>query len=67
MDSALTKDLEAFIVHGEVDQAEAFAQRLLNAGAARATVPAYQTEFFIGAQPAESKGPSETLAESDQD
>lgn len=34
---------EAYVVHGEVPQAEAFAARLLAAGVARATVPAMET------------------------
>jgi metallo-beta-lactamase family protein len=34
---------EAYVVHGEVDQAEAFAGRLLKAGIGRATVPAMES------------------------
>jgi metallo-beta-lactamase family protein len=40
---ALGPQTEAYVVHGEVPQAEAFAQRLLAAGIARATVPAMET------------------------
>ncbi|HEX4124650.1 MAG TPA: MBL fold metallo-hydrolase [Tepidisphaeraceae bacterium] len=36
---------EAFVVHGEVPQAEAFAGRLLSAGMGRATVPAPETSL----------------------
>lgn len=34
---------EAYVVHGEVDQAESFAGRLLKAGIGRATVPAIES------------------------
>jgi metallo-beta-lactamase family protein len=40
-----TPATEAFVVHGEVPQAEAFAQRLLAAGMGRATVPAMGTSL----------------------
>jgi metallo-beta-lactamase family protein len=40
---ALSSQTEAYVVHGEVPQAEAFAQRLLGAGVGRATVPAMET------------------------
>jgi metallo-beta-lactamase family protein len=40
---AMSPQTEAFVVHGEVPQAEAFAQRLVAAGIARATVPAMET------------------------
>jgi len=36
---------EAYVVHGEVPQAEAFAGRLINAGASRATIPAMETSL----------------------
>ena len=36
---------EVYVVHGEVPQAEAFAGRVLAAGAARATVPAMETSL----------------------
>jgi metallo-beta-lactamase family protein len=55
---ALGPQTEAYIVHGEVPQAEAFAKRLLGAGIARATVPAMETsvdayEAMSSAQQAE--------------
>ena len=40
---ALGPQTESYIVHGEVPQAQAFAARLLKAGALRATVPAMET------------------------
>jgi len=40
---AIGPQTEAYVVHGEVPQAEAFANRLLAAGAARATVPAMES------------------------
>jgi metallo-beta-lactamase family protein len=36
---------EAYVVHGEVPQAEAFANRLLAAGLARATIPAMESSL----------------------
>jgi metallo-beta-lactamase family protein len=39
----LVPNTQAFVVHGEVDQAEAFAGRLLLAGAGSAVVPAMET------------------------
>ena len=39
----LVSQTEAYVVHGEVDQAEAFAQRLIAAGVGRATVPATES------------------------
>ncbi|HVT87636.1 MAG TPA: MBL fold metallo-hydrolase RNA specificity domain-containing protein, partial [Tepidisphaeraceae bacterium] len=33
----------AFVVHGEIDQAEGFAKRLVENGMGRATVPAWET------------------------
>ena len=42
---AIGPQTEAYVVHGEVPQAEAFAERLLAAGAARATVPAMESSL----------------------
>lgn len=42
---ALGPKTEAYVVHGEVPQAEAFAARLIGAGIARATVPAMETSL----------------------
>src|SRR5205807_1889557 len=39
----LKPETTAYVVHGEVDQAEAFANRLLGAGVGRAIVPAMET------------------------
>ena len=40
---ALSPQTEAYVVHGEVPQAEGFAMRLLQAGVGRATVPSMET------------------------
>jgi metallo-beta-lactamase family protein len=40
---ALSPTTEAYVVHGEVPQAEAFARRLLAKGISRATIPALET------------------------
>ena len=42
---ALTPQTEAYVVHGEVPQAEAFAKRLLAEGVTRATIPAMETSL----------------------
>jgi metallo-beta-lactamase family protein len=57
---------EAFVVHGEVPQAESFAARLINAGMGRATVPALESSVvaFSGAAPA---GANRTPGKTDQD
>jgi metallo-beta-lactamase family protein len=47
----LGKNTQAFVVHGEVDQAEAFAGRLLLAGAGSAMVPAIETSAVVFAPP----------------
>jgi metallo-beta-lactamase family protein len=39
----IRKETQAFVVHGEVDQAEGFAQRLLEAGMGAAIVPALES------------------------
>lgn len=56
---ALGPRTEAYVVHGEVPQAEAFAARLLAAGVARATVPAMETsvDAYSGAAPTPAGGP----------
>jgi metallo-beta-lactamase family protein len=41
----LRKETQAYVVHGEVPQAEGFAQRLLEAGIGAATVPALESSF----------------------
>jgi len=43
----IRKETQAFIVHGEPDQAEGFAQRLLEAGMGSATVPALETSLVV--------------------
>ncbi len=40
---AIGEKTTAFVVHGEADQADAFAQRLIGAGVKQATVPAFST------------------------
>jgi len=55
---ALAPTTEAYVVHGEVPQAEAFARRLLAAGALRATIPAMETSvdaFSVAGSDAESE------------
>jgi len=51
---------EAFVVHGEVEQAETFAARLVAGGIARATVPAMESAVItpgVNAPPAPAKQP----------
>ena len=48
---ALGPQTEAYVVHGEVPQAEAFAKRLLSAGITRATIPAMETSLDAYASP----------------
>ena len=55
---ALSPETQAYVVHGEVAQAEAFARRLLAAGASRATIPAIETSvdaFSVAAPDAKSE------------
>lgn len=40
------KQTSAWIVHGEVDQSEGFAHRLMSAGMGRAAVPAIETSII---------------------
>jgi len=42
----LVKETTAYVVHGEEDQAEGFARRLLEAGIGRANVPAMETSVI---------------------
>lgn len=50
---------EAYVVHGEVPQAEAFAGRLISAGASRATIPAMETSLdaYAASAPLASAAP----------
>jgi len=50
---ALSPQTQAYVVHGEVPQAEAFARRLLRAGVSRVTVPAMETSVDAYTAPAE--------------
>jgi len=43
---ALSKETTAYVVHGEEDQAEGFARKLLQAGMGRANVPAMETSVI---------------------
>ncbi len=43
---ALSSNTSTFVVHGEVDQSEAFAARLLEAGVRSATIPAMDTAMY---------------------
>jgi metallo-beta-lactamase family protein len=55
---ALTPQTEAYVVHGEVPQAEAFAKRLLTANVRRATIPALETSLdAFTAPPSTSNSP----------
>jgi len=51
---ALGAQTHAYVVHGEVPQAEAFARRLLRAGVARATIPAMETSLDAYSVPMEA-------------
>jgi len=46
----LVKQTEAFVVHGEADQAEGFARRLLDAGIGATSVPAMNSSFISSTQ-----------------
>lgn len=46
----LVKETSAYVVHGEEDQAEGFARRLLEAGMGRANVPAMETSVITSVQ-----------------
>ena len=62
----LVPGTEAFVVHGEVPQAETFAARLINSGMGRATVPAMESSVvaFSGVAPA---GANRMPGKTDQD
>jgi metallo-beta-lactamase family protein len=45
----IRKDSQFYIVHGEPDQADVFAERLIQSGVGRATVPAMETTFIADA------------------
>jgi metallo-beta-lactamase family protein len=45
----IRKETQFYIVHGEADQADVFAERLIQNGAGRATVPAMETSFITDA------------------
>src|SRR5206468_1714709 len=51
---ALSPQTRAYVVHGEVPQAEAFADRLIEAGVAGAIVPAMETSIGAFTAPAPS-------------
>ncbi|HTW94918.1 MAG TPA: MBL fold metallo-hydrolase, partial [Tepidisphaeraceae bacterium] len=55
----------AYVVHGEVDQAETFAQRLVAGGVGRAVVPAMESTVidFAAAPAAATKSPAQTHEE----
>jgi metallo-beta-lactamase family protein len=59
---ALSPVTEAYVVHGEVPQAEAFARRLLAAGISRATIPAMETsvDAYSGGSPTQGIEPGQT-------
>src|SRR5262249_19201124 len=56
----LKPQTSAFVVHGEVDQAEGFAARLIEKGMGRATVPAMETSTVLYTRPASAPAPSQT-------
>ena len=47
---ALSPETTAYVVHGEEDQAEGFARRLLQAGMGRSSVPAMETSVITSAE-----------------
>ena len=50
LEPTLAKETTAYVVHGEEDQAEMFARRLLQAGMGRANVPAMETSVITSAE-----------------
>jgi metallo-beta-lactamase family protein len=62
----LVPQTEAFVVHGEIPQAESFAATLIDAGIGRASVPAMETSVvsFSGNVPT---SPPRTPGKTDQD
>ncbi|MEA2708431.1 MAG: metallo-beta-lactamase family protein [Phycisphaerales bacterium] len=65
----LGKDTTAYVVHGEEDQAEGFARRLLHGGIGRANVPAMETSVITSAEglPPPSRRDDERNVRSDGD
>ena len=65
----LAKETTAYVVHGEEDQAEMFARRLLQAGMGRANVPAMETSVITSAEglPPPTKRDDERNVRSDGD
>jgi metallo-beta-lactamase family protein len=65
----LAKETTAYVVHGEADQAEMFARRLLQAGMGCANVPAMETSVITSAEglPPPSKRADERNVRSDGD
>jgi len=62
----LTPATSAFVVHGEVDQAEGFARRLLQSGIGSATVPAIESSYFTSPDaPAPVPGQAPTQTDND--
>ncbi len=60
---ALTPETTAYVVHGEVPQAEGFAQRLIDAGVWRSSVPAMETStlgYTGGPKPEATAPPGRT-------
>ena len=57
----LGKQTSSLIVHGEVDQSEGFAHRLMAAGIGRAAVPAMET--FIIDDPGSATAPTAAVGE----
>lgn len=51
LEPTLKSETTAYVVHGEVPQAEGFASRLLQAGMGRALVPAMETSVVSGEAP----------------
>ena len=69
LEPTLVKETTAFVVHGEEDQAEMFARRLLKAGMGRASVPAMETSVITSAEglPPPSRRDDERNVRSDGD
>jgi metallo-beta-lactamase family protein len=65
----LVKETTAYVVHGEEDQAEGFARRLLEAGVGRANVPAMETSVITSIEglPPSTARPDERNVRSDGD
>jgi len=60
----LKKETAAYVVHGEEDQAEGFARRLLENGVGRAEVPAMESSVITSAKglPGDNKGATQPAA-----